>query len=195
MGRCTNKHPAVRHEHPADPSYHGRKILYILLREAARTLWSTRCQALTFGNATLTADTAPPASRRTNMGSRETIQSAVATYLAATGALDADAVAEAFAPDGVSNDPVGTPAHAGRDAIRQFMQWIFTKTETATVTSRKVFVAGDSAAFDWTVQLTTKQGQSVTFEGIDVIQVNDDGKIQTLHAYWDPTPVLAVFRS
>jgi steroid Delta-isomerase len=129
------------------------------------------------------------------MASKEAIQSAVAAYVAATGAMDANAVADAFAPDGVSNDPVGTPPHDGRTAIRQFMEGILTEAESVTTTPDQVFIAGDSAAFKWTVQLTTKHGRSATFEGIDVIQVNDDGKIQSLHAYWDPAPVLAVLQS
>ena len=128
------------------------------------------------------------------MASKEAIQSAVAAYFAATGSMDANAVAEAFAPDGVANDPVGTPPHAGRDAIRRFMERTLVETERVVATPDQVFVAGDGAAFSWTVQLTTKHGRSVTFKGIDVIQVNDQGKIQTLHAYWDPAPVLAVLQ-
>ena len=128
------------------------------------------------------------------MVSKEAIQSAVAAYFGATRAMDAKAVAEAFAPDGVSNDPVGTPPHEGRDAIRQFMQGVIAESERVESTADDVFIAGDSAAVKWTVQLTAKHGQSVTFQGIDVIQVNDQGKIQTLSAYWDPAPVLTVLR-
>ena len=126
--------------------------------------------------------------------SHEAVQSAIDAYLVATRAMDANAVAEAFATDGVSNDPVGTPPHEGRDAIHRFMEGILAETERVIATPNQVFVAGDGAAFSWTVQLTTKHGRSVTFEGIDVIQVNDEGKIQTLHAYWDPAPVLAVLQ-
>ena len=43
------------------------------------------------------------------MASKEAIQSAVAEYFGAVSRMDANAVAEAFAPDGVSRDPVGTP--------------------------------------------------------------------------------------
>ena len=128
------------------------------------------------------------------MVSKEAIQSAVAAYFAATGSMDANAVAEAFAPDGVSTDPVGTPPHEGRDAIPRFIEGTLVETERVVVSPKQVFVAGDGAAFSWTVQLTTKHGRSVTFEGIDVIQVNDQGKIQTLHAYWDPAPVLAALK-
>jgi steroid delta-isomerase len=72
------------------------------------------------------------------------------------------------------------------------MQGMLTATERITVTPDQISIAGDSAAFKWTVQLTTKRGQSAKFDGIDVVQLNDGGEIQTLHAYWDPAPVLAV---
>ena len=128
------------------------------------------------------------------MPSKEAIQSAVAAYFGAISAMDANAFAEAFAPDAVSNDPVGTPPYEGQDAIRQFAQGMFAPCERAALTANQVFVAGDSAALTWTGQLTAKNGKSVTFEGIDVVRVNDQGKIQTLHAYWDPAPVLAVLQ-
>jgi steroid Delta-isomerase len=128
------------------------------------------------------------------MPSKEAIQSAVAAYLDGTRAMDANAVAEAFAPDGESNDPVGTPPHKGRGAIRQFIQETMVHTERVVSTPDQLFIAGDSAAFKWSVQLTLKNGRSVTFEGIDVIQVNDQGKIQRLDAYWDPAPVLATLQ-
>src|SRR5205823_5170776 len=95
--------------------------------------------------------------------SKEAIQSAVAAYFGASRAMDANAVAEAFAPDGVSNDPVGTPPHVGRDAIRQFMHGVIAESQRVESTADDVFIAGDSAAVKWTVQLTAKNGQSVTF--------------------------------
>ena len=58
--------------------------------------------------------------------------------------MDANAVADAFAPDGVSNDPVGTPPHDGRTAIRQFIEGILTEAESVTTTPDQVFIAGDS---------------------------------------------------
>jgi uncharacterized protein (TIGR02246 family) len=124
--------------------------------------------------------------------SREAVQSAVDAYLAASRALDANAVAELFATDGVSIDPVGSPPHEGREAIRQFIQGATGALERIEPTADNVFIAGDGAAFKWSMRVTSKRGQSVTIEGIDVIRVNEQGQIQTLHAYWDPAPLLAV---
>jgi steroid Delta-isomerase len=126
------------------------------------------------------------------MASKEMIEAAIDTYLRALRDMNADAFADAFAPDGVSNDPVGTPAHEGRAAIREALQGVLDACERVSLTPDQVFVAGNNAALKWTGQLTAKGGASITFEGIDVIQVNDEGKIQTLNAYWDLAPVMAV---
>jgi steroid delta-isomerase len=126
--------------------------------------------------------------------SQEAVQAAIDAYLAGTRAMDPNAVAEAIATDGVSNDPVGSPPHEGRDAIRQFIQGAKAAIERIQSTADNVFIAGNCAAFKWSMQLTSKRGQTVAVEGIDVIQVNEQGKIQTLDAYWDPAPVLPLLQ-
>jgi hypothetical protein len=45
------------------------------------------------------------------MPSKETIQSTVNGYFGALRAMDANAFADSFAQNGVTNDPVGTPAY------------------------------------------------------------------------------------
>lgn len=56
-----------------------------------------------------------------------------------------------------------------------------------------MYIVGDEATVKWTGQLAGKGGDAVSFEGIDVMMV-DDGKTQTLRAYWDPAPVVAVLQ-
>ena len=43
----------------------------------------------------------------------------------------------------------------------------------------------------WLGRGISKQGKKVRFEGIDVFEVNDAGKIQTVHAYWNPAEMVA----
>jgi hypothetical protein len=42
---------------------------------------------------------------------------------------------------------------------------------------------------DWARRRQNKR--KVSFEGIDIIKVNAGGKIQTLHAYWNPDILMA----
>jgi steroid delta-isomerase len=54
---------------------------------------------------------------------------------------------------------------------------------------RHIMAVGNDAAVRWEGIGQGKNGQVVTFWGIDVIRVNPAGKIQSVYAFWDPTPV------
>ncbi len=128
------------------------------------------------------------------MASKEAIQSAVTAYIGAIDAMNPEGIAATFAPDGVTYDPPGAPPQRGQEAIRGLFQGLFAGAATLDFAADRVYVVGDEAAVKWTGHLTGKRGGTVTFEGIDVMTVGDDSKIRTLHAYWDPTPVLAVLQ-
>jgi steroid Delta-isomerase len=121
----------------------------------------------------------------------ERISRAVRGYFLAIRAMDADAFANSFAEDGTTYDPVGTPGVTGRDALREFLQSICKNFKTVGLTEDHVFVAGNGAAVKWTGKGTSNNGREVKFEGIDVIELNEDGKIQTVHAYWNPAEMIA----
>jgi steroid delta-isomerase len=121
----------------------------------------------------------------------DTISRAVRAYFLAIRAMDADAFANTFAEDGTTFDPVGSPGITGRDGIREFFHSICKNFKSVGLTEDSVFVAGNGAAVKWTGNGTSTNGSEVTFEGIDVFEVNDEGKIQTLRAYWNPAEMIA----
>jgi len=119
----------------------------------------------------------------------------VAEYFAAIRAMDVERWVNIFDANAVSHDPVGTPPLHGHEALRQFLTQVNSGFETIGLTEDSVFVNGNSAAAKWTGKGKGRNGKSVTFEGIDVIECNDEGKIVSVHAYWDPGPVMAVIQS
>jgi steroid Delta-isomerase len=124
------------------------------------------------------------------VASNETIRKVVAEYFAAIRAMDPAAWANTFAEDGITHDPVGTPPHQGREALRQFLQGILGLFQEAGLTEDAVFVAGNGAAVKWTGRGVGKNGRQLQFEGIDVFEVNEAGRIQTVKAYWNPAAVM-----
>ena len=116
--------------------------------------------------------------------SADRISRAVRGYFLAIRAMDADAFANAF-------DPVGTPGVTGREGIREFLESICKNFKTVGLTEDSVFVAGNGAAVKWTGRGTSSNGKEVKFEGVDVFEMNEDGKIQTLRAYWNPAEMIA----
>jgi steroid delta-isomerase len=123
--------------------------------------------------------------------SPEVVSKAIKTYFAAIRAMDIPAIVNTFAEDAVSHDPVGAPPIVGHQKLTEFFQSITAAFEEVGLTEDQVFVAGTGAAVKWTGTGISKQGNKVRFEGIDVFDVNEAGKIQRLYAYWNPAEMVA----
>ena len=123
--------------------------------------------------------------------SPDTISAAIKAYFAAIRDMNMDAWIDTFAEDAVSNDPVGSPPIVGHQKLRDFFQSIAGAFEKVGIIEDYVFVAGNGAAVKWTGSGTSKQGKPVRFEGIDVFEINENGKIQRVHAYWNPAEMVA----
>ena len=119
------------------------------------------------------------------------ISRAVRAYFLAIRAMDPDAIANTFAEDGTTCDPIGAPPISGRAAVREFFGSVFKNFKSVGLTEDSVFVAGSGAAVKWTGHGTSVNGKEVDFEGIDVFEVNQEGKIQNIWAYWNPAEMIA----
>jgi steroid Delta-isomerase len=123
--------------------------------------------------------------------SEEMILKVVGNYFSATRSMDVEAWLATFASDAISHDPVGGQPLEGHDSLRQYFGGIAGAFETVGLTEDSIFVSGNEAAVKWTGRGVGKNGRRVTFEGIDVFKFNDDGKIQTIWAYWNPAAMMA----
>jgi steroid delta-isomerase len=123
--------------------------------------------------------------------SPEVVSKAVKAYFAALRAMDQQAWVSTFAEDAIDYDPVGAPPIEGHQKLGEFFQTITAAFKEVGLTEDQVFIAGNGAAVKWTGRGISKQGKKVHFEGIDVIEVNEAGKIQTVHAYWNPAEMVA----
>ena len=123
--------------------------------------------------------------------SPETVSQAVRAYFAAIRAMNEQAWIDTFAEDAVSHDPVGAPAMVGHQSLREFFQTITSAFKEVGLTEDEIFIAGNGAAVKWTGRGISQRGRKVHFEGIDVFEVNEAGKIQTLHAYWNPAEMMS----
>ncbi len=124
-----------------------------------------------------------------------TCEQAVAEYFSSLRAMDVDRWLNTFAPNAESHDPVGEPPHIGHDALRKFVTRMMSLFQVVSLTEDHVFIVGNTAAVKWTGRAIGKNGQSASFEGIDIIECNDIGKITSLRAYWSPAPIKALLQS
>lgn len=118
------------------------------------------------------------------MPSPEQVQAAVDAYVAAYAKNDRDAFRDAFAEDGVIEDPVGTPAHEGRDACCAFWDTVHQLTERITFDVKDVIVCGSEAAMVFRIHAGSADAGMV-IDAVDIFRVDDDGKIASMRAYWD----------
>lgn len=123
--------------------------------------------------------------------SPEIIAIAVKNYFAAIRNMDQQSWVDTFAPDAVTHDPVGSQPIEGHAKIAEYFQSIAGAFEKVGLTENQVFIAGNCAAVKWTGRGTSKQGKAVHFEGIDVFEINELGKIQKLSGYWNPAEMVA----
>ena len=112
-------------------------------------------------------------------------------YFAATRAMDVEAYLAAFAHDAINYDPVGGEPLNGHEAMRQFFMGIVGLFDRVGLTEEFVTVAGNEVAVKWKGEGISKNGKAVIFEGIDIFELNSEGLIQTLKAYWDPAEMMA----
>jgi steroid delta-isomerase len=122
--------------------------------------------------------------------SPEVVSKAVRAYFEAIRAMDEQAWVNTFAEDAISYDPVGASPIQGHKRLGEFFQTITAAFKEVGLREDQIFVAGTGAAVKWTGRGVSKQGRKVHFEGIDIFEVNESGKIQTLHAYWNPAEML-----
>ena len=121
----------------------------------------------------------------------ENVPAVVARYFTAIGEMAPDAWVACFAEQGASYEPGAPTPLQGRAALRQFLAEVLRAFEKITMTKDHVFHSGNRVAVKFTGHGTGKNGRQVIFEGIDVFEINQEGKIQTMWGYWNPAAMLA----
>ena len=117
------------------------------------------------------------------MPSHEEKVRTVESYIDAFAKGDPEAVVALFAEDATVEDPIGSPAHRGHDAIRAFYT-----ASMATGAKLKlegpVRTAADYAAFAFSV--TLNYGGEKRVDVIDTFRFDDAGKVTEMRAYFGP---------
>ena len=119
------------------------------------------------------------------MPTAEQMVAAVEGYVAAFEQGDPDAVATLYAEDCTVEDPVGSPIHNGRAAVRAFYAESM-KTGAKLKLEGPVRVVGDYAVFPFSVNLNYGGGPK-RIDVIDTFRFDADGKVAEMRAFWGPT--------
>lgn len=126
--------------------------------------------------------------------SKETIEKVINSYFTNLAAMNQSAWLENFATDAISYDPVGKPANPVHENSQKFFGLLSNFFAEMKITQDYVAIAANQAAVKWTMQVLAKNSKTAEAEGITVFEFNQDGKIQTLSAYWDDDGMMAKLR-
>jgi len=112
------------------------------------------------------------------------MEAAVHAYVAAFEAGSADQVADIYAQDATVEDPIGTPIHHGREAVRAFYAESM-KTGAKLELLGPIRIAGDYACFPFAVKLDYDGGPK-RIDVIDTFRFNEDNEVVEMRAFWGP---------
>jgi steroid Delta-isomerase len=132
----------------------------------------------------------------------EQIEAAVEEYFASLGSLDVQRFVNNFAPDGVFEDPVGTPPIQGTQAIGAYYEAVTAPFSEIKPYIQEVIVGGQEAIVNWKLKLKTTTGKvifidgmGVFIDGMGVFKFNQQGKLQSVREFWDLAAYLAQLQS
>lgn len=115
----------------------------------------------------------------------EQIEAAVEEYFDSVGVFDVQRYVNNFAPDGVLEDPVGTPPIQGSSAIGAFITNIIAPFSEIKHKIQEITVCGHEAAVNWKLHLKTTTGKKIIIDGMGIFNFNQDGKLQSVREFWD----------
>src|SRR5690242_4196467 len=110
------------------------------------------------------------------MVSQEVILKTITAYFAANNALDVEGFVNAFAPNASLYNAGEVSPISGQKAVRQVAEQSLIPFQKMEVQIERTFIMGNGAAVYYTGFITAKNGRRAQAAGIDVFEINDDGK-------------------
>lgn len=99
-------------------------------------------------------------------------------YVEAFDKQDMDIIREIYAADAKVEDPVGTDLHVGIDAVCAFYEGALSSGAKLSL-SGEPRCSGNAVAFPFQVKMP-----GIAIDIIDVFEFNDEGKVNSMKAYW-----------
>jgi steroid Delta-isomerase len=117
----------------------------------------------------------------------ERIRAVFAAYARCLSYGDAEGLASLFAPGGALEDPIGTPPHVGREAIRRFFQAGFDQTGGRILFEPEgaIRIRGPHAACAF-IATCDKAQPPFKVETLDVARFDSEGQIVSMTAVLGP---------
>ncbi len=109
------------------------------------------------------------------------IRSAMQSYVKYLCESDVDGIMSLYADDARVEDPVGTDAHCGAQAVRSFYAAAIPKLRVEL--TGPIRVAGNECAMPMLAEVDLGD-RAMFMDVIDVMKFDDDGKVVSMRAFW-----------
>lgn len=113
------------------------------------------------------------------------IEAVIEDAFAGLVSFDVPRVTQHYADDAVLEDPVGTPAMVGKQAITNYLSGFPTLFTQLKLYSLDIKPGGQEAGVTWRIRFTTQTGKTFFLEGIGHFKFNEAGKIQSEKQFFD----------
>jgi len=120
------------------------------------------------------------------MPSPEEIRAVMKRYAELMCKSDADGIAQLYATDATVEDPVGGQVIQGLEVIRGF--YAAAVPNVRVEITGPICVAGKECATPLLAELTV-DGRKSYIDVIDVMTFDDDGRITSMRAFWNPADI------
>ncbi len=114
---------------------------------------------------------------------------AVQRHCAYWNARDREKWSQLFADDVVFEDPVGAPPKLGRDAVRDSWERSLTPGREWRLVADRIVACGSEAAVVMRNE-GNLHGRSVVVESLEVWRVGEDGRVNSVRAFFEPDPTV-----
>jgi steroid delta-isomerase len=115
----------------------------------------------------------------------ERMRTTMEAYLDSWRRNDPEARFRLFVDEPVVEDPVGTPAYRGREAVREFWKHAAWPGVEFDAELHKLIACGREALAHFTIRLTGGGRPPMNIEVHETVRFADDGRISELRAYWN----------
>lgn len=119
------------------------------------------------------------------------IKQSINDYFAAIQNKNSEAWLAGFAADATIHDPAGAPPHVGYEAMHQFFIAMTSAFASLEIAATDFLLQDQRAAVTWKARALGHNGRAVQAVGIDVFELNAQGKIQTVWGFWNPAALFA----
>ena len=117
------------------------------------------------------------------MPSPEQIRGAIESYVKLMCESDIDGILDLYSDEATAEDPVGGTIQRGREALRSF--YAGTAPNLQVEITGPIRVSGNECAVPLLAELSMNDSK-LYIDVIDAMVFDDDGKITSMRAFWNP---------